>query len=207
MPRYESAVRRIRAAAADAGGESGIRRRDGAGRPELVVVVVDDGMFAITVARTVSGDTPSVPGAQPARSNEDAAAIAPTRTGEGVIMPGGVAETTPGIDATTNGCGTKPWRRRGGSRRWFSVLEWRQIGRRPEDNRDLLAQLNRPHWQLAGPHPGSGASDDDVPFGSTAKPPEITRRTGSPVCGCAVRAGSEKPCRTSKRSGVGEIVS
>src|SRR5262245_58483302 len=100
----------MRAAAADAGGDSGIRRRedgdDGRLLPVLVVVGIDDGMFAMTVASTVSGDTPSVPGAQPASSREDAAAIAPTRAGEGVIMPGGVAESTPGSHTTTSDCGT-----------------------------------------------------------------------------------------------------
>jgi hypothetical protein len=81
---YDSAVWRIRVAAADGGGDGGMRRRDGLGRP--VLVVVDAGIVASTLARTDSGDTPSVPVAQPVRST-DAAAIAPTRAGEGVIMP------------------------------------------------------------------------------------------------------------------------
>src|SRR5262249_41496581 len=101
----------MRAAAADAGGESGIRRRDGDGGrlpPVLVVVGIDDGMFAMTVASTGSGDTPRVPGAQPASSREDAAAIAPTRAGEGVIMQRGVAESAPGSRVTTSGCGAMP---------------------------------------------------------------------------------------------------
>src|SRR4051812_35983947 len=67
MPRYDSAVRNTLAAAAEGGGESGIRRRAGVVRPLLVVVVVIivEGMLAMTAERTVSGDTPRVPGEQP----------------------------------------------------------------------------------------------------------------------------------------------
>jgi hypothetical protein len=80
----------MRDASADGGGEDGMWRV-GALRPERDdVVVVEAGMaagrFAMTVAMTVSGDTPSVPGAQPVTSRRDAAAIAPTRAGVGVIM-------------------------------------------------------------------------------------------------------------------------
>src|SRR5512133_3480080 len=85
-PRYESAVRSTRLAAAHGGGDSGMRRRDAGARPELVVVVLADGRFAMTVARTVSGDTPRLAGAQPVTARTDTAAIAPTRASEGVIM-------------------------------------------------------------------------------------------------------------------------
>jgi hypothetical protein len=66
-----------------------MRPPDGAGRPVLVVVM--GGRLAMTVASTVSGDTPRLAVVQPARSTEDAAAIAPTREGEGVIMLGAEA--------------------------------------------------------------------------------------------------------------------
>ena len=80
---------RTRTAAADGGGESGIRRLvgDGAGIVDDVVVVVDDGILAITVARMLPGDTPTVAGEQPVRSRKGAPAIAPTRGNEGVTMP------------------------------------------------------------------------------------------------------------------------
>jgi len=88
-------------AADDAGGDSGMRRlREGAGevRPVLVVVaVVDDGRFAMTVARTVSGDTPSVAGVQPVRHRKGTTAIAPARGSEGEIMPTREAESTPAL--------------------------------------------------------------------------------------------------------------
>jgi hypothetical protein len=81
-------------------------RRDGVVRRELVVV--DDGMFAgmfaMTVAMTVSGDTPSVPGAQPVTSRKDAAAIAPTRAGVGVIMLPAKAGSTPRGRGIRTGC-------------------------------------------------------------------------------------------------------
>jgi hypothetical protein len=68
-----------------------MRRRlpDGDDRPPLVVVVVvDDGMFAMTADRMSVGDTPSVVAdVQPARENTETAAIAPARACEGVIMP------------------------------------------------------------------------------------------------------------------------
>jgi hypothetical protein len=94
-PTYESAVRSTRAAAADAAGDVGIRLREGVDLP--VRVVVDDGMFAMTVAMTVWGDTPRVPGAQPVRDRRDATATAPTRASEGVIMPNAKADLTPGV--------------------------------------------------------------------------------------------------------------
>lgn len=76
-----------RDAAADGGGEFGMRLRAGVVRPELVdVVVVDDGRLAMTVARTVSGDTPRLAGVQPVNERRDTAAIAPTRGSVGVIM-------------------------------------------------------------------------------------------------------------------------
>jgi hypothetical protein len=56
-----------------------------------VLVVVMGGRLAMTVASTDSGDTPRLAVVQPARSTEDAAAIAPTREGEGVIMLGAEA--------------------------------------------------------------------------------------------------------------------
>jgi hypothetical protein len=67
----------------------GIGRPDGTGSPVLVVVM--GGRLAMTVASTDSGDTPRLAVVQPARSTEDAAAIAPTREGEGVIMLGAEA--------------------------------------------------------------------------------------------------------------------
>jgi len=94
-PEYESPVRSTRAAAEDGGGESGMRRRAGLVRPERVDVVVDDGMLAMTVARTVSGDTPRLAGVQPVIAKRDAAAIAPTRGVDGVIMRKADAHTAP----------------------------------------------------------------------------------------------------------------
>jgi len=93
-PAYESPVRSTRAAAGDGVGEFGIRRRAGVVRPEFVVVV-DDGMLAMTVARTVSGDTPRLADVQPAIERRDTAAIAPTRVGEGVIMQTANADLAP----------------------------------------------------------------------------------------------------------------
>src|SRR3954467_14109509 len=87
-------MRNTREAAADGGGDSGMRRRVDGSRP-LLVVVVDDGMLARTTERTVSGETPRVPVAQPVRDSRDAAAIAPTRGSEGVIMPRAKAEMAP----------------------------------------------------------------------------------------------------------------
>jgi hypothetical protein len=81
-----------------------MRLRDGGLRPGLVVVVVDDGMFAMTVARTVAGDTPRVADEQPASDTRDAAAIAPTRGSEGVIMPNAKADLTPAVRGMTTGC-------------------------------------------------------------------------------------------------------
>src|SRR5215213_1543456 len=76
VPTYASAVRSTREAAADGGGDAGMRRRVGVVRPPLVVVP-EDGMFAMTVERTVAGDMPRVPVAQPVLSDKrDAAAIA-----------------------------------------------------------------------------------------------------------------------------------
>src|SRR5690349_788549 len=63
-----------------------MRPRAGALRPEPVVVGMADGMFAMTVARTVSGDTPRLADAQPAIDRRDTTATAPTRAVEGVIM-------------------------------------------------------------------------------------------------------------------------
>jgi hypothetical protein len=108
-PRYDSAVLRTRDAVADGGGESGIRRRegDGAGPPGIeveVVVVVDDGMLAMTVARMLPGDTPTVAGEQPVRMRKGAAAIAPTLGNEGVTMPIVKAGGTPTMSESTNSC-------------------------------------------------------------------------------------------------------
>jgi hypothetical protein len=69
-----------------------------------LLVVVDDGMLAMTVDRMTSGDTPRVPGAQPVSDRTDAAAIAPTRVIEGVIMPGAEADLTPGAPETATTC-------------------------------------------------------------------------------------------------------
>jgi hypothetical protein len=68
-----------------------MRLRDGVVRPE----VVDDGRFATMVARTVSGDTPRLAGAQPLIARRDTAAIAPTRGSEGVIMRNANADQKP----------------------------------------------------------------------------------------------------------------
>ena len=84
-------MRRMPAAAADGGGDSGIGSLDGELRPVLVVVVTG-GRLAMTVARTDSGDTPRVAVVQPVTTKSDAAAIAPTRAGEGGIMPGAGAD-------------------------------------------------------------------------------------------------------------------
>src|SRR3954465_7471201 len=69
-PIYPCAVCSSREAVAEGGGDSGIRPRVGA-RPsrsgaEVEVVVVLVGMLRMTVARTVSGDTPIGTDAQPA---------------------------------------------------------------------------------------------------------------------------------------------
>ena len=99
-------MRSTRTASADGGGDAGMRARLGDDRPLPVVVdvvVVDDGMFAMTVARTDWGDTPSVPGAQPVTSRRDAAAIAPTRASEGEIMPSAKARSTPRASVKARG--------------------------------------------------------------------------------------------------------
>jgi len=83
-------VRKMRAAAAEGGGDSGMGSLDGEPRP--VLVVVTGGRFAMTVARTDSGDTPRVAVVQPVTTKSDAAATAPTRAGEGEIMPAAGAE-------------------------------------------------------------------------------------------------------------------
>jgi hypothetical protein len=77
-----------------------MRRRDGVVRPELVVVV-DEGRFAMTAERTVSGDTPRLAGAQPVTAKTDTAAIAPTRGSEGVIMLYAKADERPNVRAMT----------------------------------------------------------------------------------------------------------
>jgi hypothetical protein len=102
-PTYESAVRNTRVAAAVGGGDSGMRRLDELD-PPVVVVVVEEGMLAMTVARTDWGDTPSVAGEQPVRESIVPAAIAPARERFGVIMPIGKAEPAPLAQATTSGC-------------------------------------------------------------------------------------------------------
>ena len=76
-----------------------MRRRlpppDGMVRPPLVVVV-DDGMFAMTADRMSVGDTPSVVAeVQPARESTETAAIAPARACEGVTMSRGKASSKP----------------------------------------------------------------------------------------------------------------
>jgi hypothetical protein len=78
-PTYESPARSTRAAAVDGGGDSGMRARDD-GRPLLVVVVVvmTDGRFEMTVARTVSGDTPTVAVVHAVTERKETAAIAPS---------------------------------------------------------------------------------------------------------------------------------
>src|SRR5689334_8356133 len=98
-PTYASAVCRTREAAVDGGGDSGMRLRlpDGDGiRPPLDVVVVDDGMLAMTADRMSVGDTPSVVAdVQPARESTETAAIAPARACEGVTMSRGKASSKP----------------------------------------------------------------------------------------------------------------
>jgi len=88
----------------EGGGDSGMRRLvpEGMVRPPLVVVVVDDGMLAMTADRMSVGDTPSVVAeVQPARESTETAAIAPARACEGVTMPGGKASSTPIIRVIT----------------------------------------------------------------------------------------------------------
>ena len=101
---------RILDAALDGGGEPGIRRLDGdgAGIVEDVVVVVDEGLLAITVARMLPGDTPTVAGEQPVRSRKGAAAIAPTRGNEGVTIPTAKAWPAPAARRSTTGCRAIP---------------------------------------------------------------------------------------------------
>jgi len=72
-------------------------------RPLVVVVVVDVGMLAMTVASTVSGDTPKVPGAQPVRDRIETAATAPTLGSAGVIMPSAKAGLAPAVKELTIG--------------------------------------------------------------------------------------------------------
>jgi hypothetical protein len=81
-----------------------MRLRGELGPRLVVVVVVDDGMLAMTVARTDSGDTPSVAGAQPERESIVPAAIAPTRERVGGIMAIAKAEPTPSTHTTTSRC-------------------------------------------------------------------------------------------------------
>ena len=83
-----------------------MRLRDGARRSEgvVVVVVVDDGMLAMTVARIVSGDTPRVAGEQPVIERRDTAATAPTRGSERVFMPHAKADARPATRETTSVC-------------------------------------------------------------------------------------------------------
>jgi len=105
-------VRKTRDAALEGGGDSGIRRRlpddDGMVRPPLDVVVVDDGMLAMTADRMSVGDTPSVVAeVQPARESTETAAIAPARACEGVTMSGGKASSTPECSAVSSGCSAR----------------------------------------------------------------------------------------------------
>src|SRR5579864_757416 len=104
-PTYSDAVRSRLSASADGGGDSG-RRRSGSPRsgrdvrPPLevlvVVVVVAAGRLAMTVARIVSGVTPSVADAQPERrGSREATAIAPTWERGSVIMPRAIASSEP----------------------------------------------------------------------------------------------------------------
>jgi len=101
-------VRSTRDAAADGGGDSGMRRRGELGPRVVVVVVVEDGMFAMTVASTDSGDTPSVAGEQPVRERSVPAAIAPARERVGGIMTIGKAEPTPSNRIAATGCRASP---------------------------------------------------------------------------------------------------
>lgn len=109
---YDSAVRSTLTASADGGGDSGMRRAGRAGLDDPVVEVVDagmtDGRLAMTVAMTDSGDTPSVAVAQAERGSREATAIAPTRDGEGEIMPAPRAPMTPQRDAATTSCRETP---------------------------------------------------------------------------------------------------
>lgn len=108
VPTYASAVRSTRDAAADGGGEFGMRRP----RVEVVVVVVPpppvvgmaEGILARTTDRTVSGDTPRDPVAQPVRGNRDTAAIAPTRGSDGVIIRRAKAGLAPTASRMATDC-------------------------------------------------------------------------------------------------------
>lgn len=64
----------------------------------------------------------------------------------------------------------------------------------------LIAQLNLPQPQFAGPQPGPGSGSEFSDFVINPIPPEMTRRTGAPVPGCTVRGASEKLCLISNRS-------
>src|ERR1700755_2578856 len=81
---YEFAIRRTRAADADAAGESGIRRRGDDVEPPTVSVV--RGRLARTVESTTSGDTPSVADVQPENAAKETTAIAPSGRRAGVTM-------------------------------------------------------------------------------------------------------------------------
>jgi hypothetical protein len=107
-PTYDSAVRSTRVAAAEGGGDAGIRRRDDGDPLPVVVVVVEGGMLAMIVESTDWGDTPSVAGAQPVRESIVPAAIAPARERFGGIMPVSKAEPTPAAHAATIYCRTNP---------------------------------------------------------------------------------------------------
>jgi hypothetical protein len=63
----------------------------------VVVVVVDAGILAMTAERMSALDTPRVACAQPVSNRRGAAAIAPTRGSEGVIMSGAKAGLAPVI--------------------------------------------------------------------------------------------------------------
>ena len=71
-----------------------MRRREGVVRPD-VVVVVEEGMAAMTAESTVSGDTPRDACVQPVTATRDAAAIAPTPESERVIMSNAKADPAP----------------------------------------------------------------------------------------------------------------
>jgi hypothetical protein len=110
------------------------RPREVEGLRVVVVVVVDDGMLAMTVARTDSGDTPMLAVPQAVISRQDAAATAPTRAGVGVIMPSGEADLEPNARTPTSGCETTRCRVPVVQSPRISVREWRQVSDHIEDS-------------------------------------------------------------------------
>lgn len=71
--------------------------------------------------------------------------------------------------------------------------------------RNQTGGIRGPAWQAQPGLQGAGAAAagdfSALPTPISPKPPEITRRTGSPVSGCFVRGASFMLCTNSKRRG------